>query len=116
MAEFMQAELAAAIEAARRSAQRKASRHVIVAGERRHRVMELTRDGFVIEADGRPPLRGFVDLMLGEDRISRRLVVCAWAEKGLVGYDFKRSSPDRGNTPADWVEPGHSGLLPAPKR
>lgn len=115
MSEFLQAEIAAALEVARRKSQRKQSRHTIVAGERQHRVMELTRDGFVIEADGRPPLRGFVDLCLGDERISRRLVVCSWAEDGQVGYEFKRTSPDRQNTPADWVEPGHAGLLAAPE-
>ncbi len=115
MSEFVQPEIAAALEVARRNAKREGSRHTIVAGERQHRVIELTKDGFVIEADGRPPLRGYVDLCLGEDRISRRLVVCAWAEDGLVGYEFKRSSPDKEKTPADYVEAGHAGLLAAPR-
>lgn len=115
MSEYVQPEIAAALEVARRNAQRTASRHTVVAGERQHRVIELRRDGFVIEADGRPPLRGYVDLLLGDERISRRLVVCAWAEDGLVGYEFKRSSPDKEETPADYVEPGHAGLLAAPR-
>ena len=115
MSEFVQPEIAAALEVARRNARRSASRHTIVAGERQHRVIEFSHDGFVIEADGRPPLRGYVDLFMGDERISRRLVVCAWAEDGLVGYEFKRTSPDKESTPADYVVPGHAGLLAAPK-
>lgn len=85
----------------------------VVVGRESHPVLELKSDGFVIAADGRPPLRGYADLFRGEDRVLHGLVTCAWAEDGRVGYDFKRESVGT-NVPADYVLPNHSGLLEGP--
>lgn len=105
--------LASEMEVARRNRTRRKGRYAVLAGDRRHPLMILTADGFAIEADGRPPLRGYVDILEGETRIDRRLVVCSWAEDGLVGYEFKRESAI-GGVPADHVAPVHAGLLGAP--
>jgi hypothetical protein len=86
------------------------SRHLVVAGEREHRILELSDRGFVIVADGLPHMRGYVEIMRGEERIARRLVVFAWARDGLVGYEFKHDAASR-ETPADFVSPQHTGLL-----
>ncbi|MHA1529216.1 MAG: hypothetical protein ACTSVG_09350, partial [Alphaproteobacteria bacterium] len=91
------------------------TRHLVVAGERQHRIMELTETGFVIEADGLPHLRGYVGIMLGDEQIARRLVVFAWARDGRVGYEFKHDASSR-ETPADYVKPERLGLLTAPEK
>ena len=101
------------IERIRRAGNRSKSRHLVVAGPRRHRVMELTANGFVIEADGLPRLRGFVDILKDDERIARRLAQFAWAEDGLVGYEFKHDAGRR-ETPPDYVEPEHKGLIGPP--
>jgi hypothetical protein len=101
------------MEVDRRNSRRARTRHLVVAGERQHRIMELTETGFVIEADGLPHLRGFVEIMLGEERIARRLAVFAWARDGLVGYEFKHDATSR-EIPADYVKPERLGLLDAP--
>lgn len=106
------------IELGRRRSRRARTRHLVVAGEREHHIVELTEDGFVIEADGEaageagglPHLRGYVDILLGDERIARRLAVFAWARDGLVGYEFKHDAAGR-ETPADYVKPEHLGLL-----
>ncbi|MEM6932836.1 MAG: hypothetical protein AAF526_04540 [Pseudomonadota bacterium] len=83
----------------------------VVQSEREHRLIELTAHGFVIEADGRPPLRGFVEIFIGEERIDHRLVVCNWAKDGHVGYEFKRDSAG-GDVAPDYVPSDLAGLLP----
>lgn len=95
---------------ARRDVQRRSSRLRVCAEGRDHQVMELTADGFVIEADGRPPLRGYADIFRGEERVLHGLVICSWAEDGLVGYEFKRDTAG-GNIKADHAPPSHAGLL-----
>ncbi|HSF94535.1 MAG TPA: hypothetical protein VLA52_05865 [Thermohalobaculum sp.] len=102
------------MERGRRKSRRARTRHLVVAGERQHRIIELTDDGFVIEADGLPHLRGYVEIMLGDERIARRLAVFAWARDGLVGYEFKHDAAGR-ETPVDYVKPVHLGLLGAPE-
>lgn len=106
--------LASEMELARRNRRRRGGRYAVVAGHRRHPLMALTATGFTIEADGRPPLRGFVDILDGERRIDRRLVICSWAEDGLVGYEFKREGAGS-PVPTDHVPPGHAGLIEAPE-
>ena len=105
--------LGATRETDRRNLRRARTRHTVAAGGRRHPVIEIDARGFVIEADGRPPLRGFVDLLEDDRLVDRRLVVCAWAREGLVGYEFKRDTGGRPVAP-DHVPPGHAGLLPPP--
>lgn len=102
------------IEKGRRKSRRARTRHLVVAGDRQHRIMELTDAGFVIEADGLPHLRGYVEIMLGDERIARRLAVFAWARDGLAGYEFKHDAAGR-EIPADYVKPEHLGLLGRPE-
>ena len=115
MESILPGEVLSAIEAGRRKSRRARTRHLVVAGERQHRIMELTETGFVIAADGLPHLRGYVGIMLGEEQIARRLVVFAWARDGRVGYEFKHDAASR-ETPADYVKPERLGLLAAPEK
>jgi hypothetical protein len=103
-----------ALEVGRRNVRKMRTRHLVVAGDREHRIMRLTDTGFVIEADGLPHLRGYVDIMRGEERIARRLAVVDWARDGMVAYEFKHDAADR-ETPADYVMPERLGLLDAPE-
>ena len=109
----LRGEIAGAIEVKRRDAMRRRSRFRVVAEDRDHRILDLKDDGFVIEADGRPPLRGYVEIFLGEDRVDRQLVVCDWARDGLVGYSFKRDSAGA-DVPADYAASELAGLIAGP--
>ena len=79
----------------------------------RHAVVEITSAGMVIRAEGTPHLRGFVDILKGEDRVGRHLVVLSWARNGMAGYEFKRGAGG-GPAPADYERPAHGGLLEGP--
>ena len=114
MESILPGEVLNAIQRNRRNNRRARTRHLVVAGERQHRIVELTETGFVIESDGLPHLRGYVEIMLGDERIARRLVVFAWARDGLVGYEFKHDAASR-ETPADFVAPQRLGLIEGPE-
>ncbi|MEM9097959.1 MAG: hypothetical protein AAGC79_05485 [Pseudomonadota bacterium] len=106
-------EIAGVLAKESRDTMRFRSRFRVVAADRDHRLIELTASGFVIEADGRPPLRGYVEIFEGEDRVDRRLVVCDWARDGLVGYEFKRDGAGI-NVPTDYVPSAVAGLIEGP--
>lgn len=55
-------------------------------------VTKMSDNGFVITADGRPPLRGFADILKGNDLVRHGLVTCAWQEGDQVGYEFKHAT------------------------
>jgi len=113
MEQFLPAEVISEIVQRRMSPERKITRLAVVSGERLLPILELTDKGFVIEADGLPHLRGYVDIMRIDERIGRRLVVCVWAKDGLVGYEFKHDGAAR-DVAVDYVKPDHRGLLNAP--
>jgi hypothetical protein len=115
MESILPGEILSAMEAGRRNNRRARTRHLVVAGNRKHRIMELTESGFVIEADGLPHLRGYVEILDGDERIARRLAVFAWARDGLVGYEFKHGVLNRA-MPADYVRPERAGLLSRPEK
>lgn len=78
-------------------------RHVVEADGKRHPIVAFTQHGFVLSvADDRPRLRGFVDILDGDRAISRPLVLCAWVQDGLVGYEIKREQPNHPVAP-DYV-------------
>lgn len=90
---------------------RGASRRVVVGGKVRLSVVALYDWGFVIEAEEPPRLRGFVDILDGDNRIARSLVMLVWARDGLAAYEFKRRSLDR--LVATDYAPGREGDDPA---
>jgi hypothetical protein len=114
MESILPEDVLSALDVGRRNVRKMMTRHLVVAGDREHRIMRLTDSGFVIESDGLPHLRGYVDIMRGEERIARRLAVVDWARDGLVAYEFKHDASSR-ETPADYVMPERLGLLDAPE-
>ena len=67
---------------------------VVVADGSRTPIVSLGDNGFVIEASAHW-LRGFVDIVDGGVTVERRLVVCAWEQDGLVGYEYKSGGAAR---------------------
>ena len=55
-------------------------------------VTTISNEGFVILAQGRPPLRGFADIFQGDTLLRHGLVTCAWQEGNQVGYEFKHAA------------------------
>ena len=82
------------------------------AGGRLLPIVTLGPSGFVIAAEHAARLPGFVDIMAGEELLDRRLVVCAWARDGLVGFEYK-SQPVRLPPAVDYVLPVADDAEPA---
>ena len=107
-------DVAVAIDAAKERSSRRGTLCRVRAGGVDLPVIELSETGFVIKADMPPPMRGYADVFRGEDRVLHGLVVCSWAENGLVGYEFKRSTSGR-QISADHVATERVPLLEAPR-
>lgn len=66
-------------------------------------VRRLWDGGFSVAVEDAPRLRGFVDLMRGENRLARCLIVLAEEEDGVVRYEFKRRTETAEAPPLDYV-------------
>jgi hypothetical protein len=81
---------------------KRASRLRVESGRDSYVVLRIWPEGFSVEADAVPPLRGVVDLFDGPDHLSRCLVVATDAEAGEMRYEFKRSTKATDRAPLDF--------------
>lgn len=72
------------------------------AAGRSYPVITMWEGGFSVAVEDAPRLRGFVDLMAGENRLARCLIICASEEGGVVSYEYKRRTTATDHPPADY--------------
>lgn len=113
MTTYLPEELQERLHAARRAGLRKKSRLRVQAGGASYPVLRLWRNGFAVEDETTPPLRGLVELLEGARPIYQCLVIAAEAEDGEMRYEFKRSTAVSDHAPADFcrAEEAPAGLL-----
>ncbi|MHA6263146.1 hypothetical protein ACXYMO_08090 [Arenibacterium sp. CAU 1754] len=102
MTTFFSKEVQAGLEAARLAGLKKASRLRVQAGDDYYRVLRMWRDGFSVEADNVPPLRGLVDLYDGAKHLYQCLIVASESEAGEMRYEFKRNTVADDKAPLDF--------------
>jgi hypothetical protein len=88
---------------AQTQAAKKQSRLRVEAGGESYRVVRMTSEGFVLETQDAPKLRGLVDLYDGARHLSQCLIVAAQEDAGQMVYDFKRNTAAGDGAPLDFV-------------
>ncbi len=116
MTEFLPKEVLEGLNAARRAEARRKSRIRIHVGEDIHRVLRLWDDGFALEAEDAPQLRGLVDLYDGGRHLYQCLIVASAKDGGEMHYEFKRSTAAVDRAPLDFArdEEAPAALLMPP--
>lgn len=99
--EHIQAEIALALRQQGRGRKRGPEALVRAAGGS-YPILRMWEGGFSVAVEDAPRLRGFVDLMAGEDRLARCLIVCAEEAEGVVSYEYKRRTAEADHAPADY--------------
>lgn len=102
MTTFLPKEVAEGLEAARKQALRKKSRLRIKAGERYFTVLKFWDDGFAIDMEDAPQLRGLVDLYDGGRHLYQCLIVASEEDGREMRYDFKRNTMAMDQAPLDF--------------
>jgi hypothetical protein len=97
----MSKEVREGLEAARLAGLKKASRLRVLAGDEYHTVLRMWQDGFAVEMDTVPPLRGLVDIYDGANHVSQCLIIASGSEGGEMRYDFKRNTMATDKAPLD---------------
>ncbi len=90
------------MEAARMAALKKSSRLRVAVDGAVHPVLRLWKDGFSVEAETAPQLRGLVDLYDGANHLYQCLIVASEEEVGEMRYEFKRSTAASDSAPLDF--------------
>jgi hypothetical protein len=115
MSEFMPEHILRELADARRSARRKRATRVVHVGDEAYPILEMTEDGFSVEADTAPKLRGFIDIYDGPRHLYQALIVASEQAGDLMRYEFKRNTAATGSAPVDFERPDDrpTGLLPS---
>ncbi|WP_425046648.1 hypothetical protein [Primorskyibacter sp. S87] len=102
MTTYISKDIREGLDAARIASLKKASRLRVEAGDEYFRVLRLWRDGFAVEAETTPRLRGLVDLYDGSHHLYQCLIMAAEEERGEMIYEFKRSTAAADKAPLDF--------------
>ena len=103
MSEYLPKEVREGLEKARKAALRKKSRLRIRVGEEVFAVLSLWEDGFALDREDAPHLRGLVDLYDGGRHLYQCLIVASEEDGDQMKYEFKRSTEVRAKAPLDFV-------------
>ncbi len=102
MSTFLSKEVREGLAAARMASLKKASRLRVHTGEDMFTVLKLWTDGFAVESESTPPLRGLVDVFDGAHHLYQCLIVASEEDAGEMRYEFKRSTAASDDAPLDF--------------
>ena len=92
------------------------SRIRVQVGDEFYPLLKLWKNGFALDIENTPHLRGLVDLYDGSRHISQCLIVASSEENGLMHYEFKRNTATSDHAALDFVAGDHrpAALLTGP--
>lgn len=90
MSDFLPKEVREGLELARKRAMARKSRLRVQVGDRVYPLRRLWDDGFSLDAEGAPLLRGLVDIYDGSRLLYTCLIIASDDQAGEMVYEFKR--------------------------
>lgn len=102
MSTYVSKEISAELDAARIASLKKSSRLRVEMGDNTYRILKLWKDGFAVEAETTPRLRGLVDIFDGANHLYQCLIVADKEDGGQMRYEFKRSTVAADKAPLDF--------------
>lgn len=116
MLEFLPKEIAEGLAQARKRESGRKSRLRVQVGEAVFPVLRFWHDGFALDADLAPKLRGLVDVYDGSRHIFQCLIVASAVEDGQLVCEFKRNTAVRESAPLDYWREEHAPIGYLPRR
>jgi len=102
MSEFLPKDVREGLELARKRALRRKSRLRLRVGDEVFRVLRFWDEGFSLDTENAPHLRGLVDLYDGSKHLYQCLIVASSEEAGEMIYEFKRHTAAVDRAPLDF--------------
>lgn len=114
MSTYVSKDVQAGLDAARKAARKRTSRYRIVQDGHSFRALDLWRDGFSLDSETAPQLRGLVDIYDGGRHLCQCLIVASHANGSEWRFEFKRNTAASDAAPLDFYRPPDApiALLP----
>lgn len=100
---FLPKEVQAGLEAARKADRKKKNRLRVKADGEVFKVLRFQEDGFSLDVQEAPHLRGYVDLYDGAKHLYQCLVIASIEDNGEMFYEFKRATAASDKAALDYV-------------
>lgn len=91
------------LHSAQKAKAKKQARFRVAVGDRYYPVLEFRDDGFALDIEDAPKLRGLVDLYKGANHLYQCLIVASEEDGPLMRYEFKRATPTTDKAPLDYA-------------
>ncbi len=102
MSEYLPVNVRQELEMARKQKLRKKSRMRVSVGDQQFTILRYWDEGFALDADDAPHLRGLVDVFDGARHLSQCLIIASEEDAGEMVYEFKRATPHVETAPKDY--------------
>jgi len=102
MSTYLSPEVQAGLDVARKAALKKSHRLRIEADGQVWRVLRAWEDGFSLDLEEAPHLRGLVDLYNGTDLVSQCLIIASEEEGHEIRFEYKRMTDAVSEQPLDF--------------
>jgi len=90
------------LQKARKADLRRKNRLRVEANGESYKILRFQNDGFTVDAEDAPNLRGLVDVYDGGKHLYQCLIVAATAEDGEMRFEFKRNTMAADKAPLDF--------------
>ena len=105
MSTFLSKDVLAGLEdAQKKMGAKKNKRFRVEFNKTRYPVLSLKKNGFSVEAEIAPEIRGLVDLYDGDKHLQQCLIVASKEESGIVYFEYKRSTATSTSAPKDFYQ------------
>ncbi|MGX9351991.1 hypothetical protein ACS3QZ_12380 [Shimia sp. W99] len=105
MSTYVPPEVQKGLDAARKKDLKRRNKLRVEADGRSFRVLRFQEDGFTLDVEDAPHLRGLVDLYDGGRHFLQCLIVASEEEAGEMRYEFKRATQATDKPPVDFEQP-----------
>ena len=102
MSDFLPKDVREGLEAARKHRLKNKSRLRVKVGDQTFTILRYWDEGFALDIDDAPSLRGLVDVYDGARHLSQCLIVASEEDEGQMVYEFKRETFTHDAPPLDY--------------
>lgn len=102
MTTFLPPDVQAGLDRARKLARKRSHRLRVQVGDASYAVLRAWDNGFTLDAEDAPHLRGLVDLLDGTRLLSRCLIIASEEQAGEISFEYKRTTEATDQQPLDF--------------
>ena len=104
MTGYLPKEVLEGLKAAQKKAERKRSRRSVHVGDDVYPILQFAEEGFALDAEHAPHLRGLVDIYEGPRHLYQALIVASEIKGDVMRYEFKRNTLASDHAPRDFYQ------------